>query len=188
MDLIENNWNCIRILLSNASKSSVFPGNLPRKHGTGLSVWIAASLSFSSLFLNIHGCGWAKLWVQLCQAWKPATFHPWSSEQGWRCVLSTVLWPDLWGEKECSGVIKKTSYSCAWNREDADTASVGWQGVAQGSHLHSESTYTITPTAPRGDRKQWLSCPLQEAAALSGQALDNVVPQQVLQDEVVRKR
>ena len=80
-----------------------------------------------------------------------------------------------------------SSYSCVWDREDVDTASMGWQGVAQWSHLHLESTDPTMPAAPRSHRKWWLSCPLQEAAVLSGQALDNVTSQQVLQDEVVRK-
>ena len=48
-----------------------------RKHRTGFSVWTTTSLSLPSLLLNIHCCGWANLWGQLCQDWKVATFQPW---------------------------------------------------------------------------------------------------------------
>jgi len=75
-----------------------------------------------------------------------------------------------------SGVIKTPSYSCAWDRNDADTASVGWQGVARWSHSHSESTYPATPAAPTAHEKWWLSYSLQKAAALSGQAPGDIVP------------
>lgn len=65
---------------------------------------------------------------------------------------------------------------CVWDREGVDPASMGWQRVAQWSHLQLESTDPTMPAVPRGHRKRWQSCPLQEAAALPGQALDDATP------------
>lgn len=81
-----------------------------RKHGTGLGVWIIASLSLSFLHLNIHCSCWAKLWAQLCKDWKVATFQSWKLKAGLEmcdghCALGRFVGGNLLqlclGQKRC---------------------------------------------------------------------------------------
>lgn len=130
--------------MSQSPASSLEFSQIPacaRNHGTGLSVWITASLSLSSSRLDVHCPCWAKLWVWIAaktEKWQ--LLSPQSSKQGWRCVLGTVLWADLWREP---------SYNCVWFREDVDTASTDWQEAAQWSHWHWDSTDPTMAAAPR---------------------------------------
>lgn len=86
MDLIENNLNYISILLRKSSQSSLEISQIlacVRKQETSLSVWITASLSLSSLHLNIPCSCSAKLWVKLCRDWKMAISQSWKFKVRW---------------------------------------------------------------------------------------------------------